>query len=162
MFIRWLSCWLFNLIWMLKLLMSVDYAVSRPTLCSQTSLCGMGLARTSLVLTCPYLTLLVLTCPYLSLLVSAYPVQPDQFVGDGVGPHVALEVDIVAGPQVVGVQALAQPQRHPRLVCKHTETRSWLKWDFLTLSWPSVRLTTYIRAKTVVNPHPTCQLKKPG
>ena len=49
--------------------MSVDYAVSRPTLCSQTSLCGMGLARTSLVLTCPYLTLLVLTCPYLSLLV---------------------------------------------------------------------------------------------
>ena len=76
---------------------------------------------------CPYLTLLVLTCPYLSLLVSAYPVQPDQFVGDGVGPHVALEVDIVAGPQVVGVQALAQPQRHPRLVCKHTETRSTLK-----------------------------------
>ena len=61
------------------------------------------------------------TCDMCRLLVSAYPVQPDQLVGDGVGPHVALEVDIVARPQVVGVQALAQPQRHPRLVCKHRD-----------------------------------------
>ena len=69
---------------------------------------------------------------------SAYPVQPDQLVGDGVGPHVALEVDIVARPQVIGVQALAQPQRHPRLVCKHRD------WSYTSSHSVTIRQTFHV------------------
>ena len=54
--------------------------------------------------------------------------QPDDFIDVGVSADFALEIDIVAFGDVVGVQIRAEGQGHRRSICQTRHVASFMKW----------------------------------